>query len=153
MFVETRGLLDTELIEDLAVRQKDTLQRILVEYDLDFSGDPAPTLGVITYGAMLAHYGLLKHLDGFTLRNAGNLSSVPTEHLSSLVSIVRGCIEIHKGWVMGNVDNVSGKSLVAILDSANCNLSIRSQNLGSEETEALVRAIETRVRRVWVYPM
>ena len=50
--------------------------------------------------------------------------------------------------------NVSGKSLVTILDSVKCDtLSIKNQTLGSEETEALVRAIETRVRRVWVYPM
>ena len=99
---------------------------------------------------MLAHYGLLKHLDVLTLRKAGNLSSVPTEHLSSLVSIVKERLDINKG-LPGERDtmSVSGKSLVTILDSAKCDtLSIGNLNLGSEETEALVRAIETRVERV-----
>ena len=142
IFLETRGLLDTKLIEFLAARYKSVLEEFSIAYTLP-AIDLAPSWHDITYSAMLAHYGMLKNLNGFTLRNAGDLNSVPTKHLSSLVSIVTMGIDIHS-----NVGNVSRKSLVTIFDSAKCNLSIRSQNLGREETEALVRAIETRVERV-----
>ena len=66
-----------------------------------------------------------------------NLTSVPAEHLASLASSVTGTVDI---------TNVSGCNLVTILDSVKSRaLSISSQRLGSEETQALMRAMESRV--------
>ena len=71
-----------------------------------------------------------------------DLTSVPAEHLASLASSVTQ--DVH-------ITNVSGCDLVNILDSVNCEcLCISSQSLGSEETQALVRAMESRVEEVWL---
>ena len=65
---------------------------------------------------------------------------IPAEHLASLVSSFTGRIEII---------NVSGCGLVTILDSVKSRwLSISRQSLGSEETQALVRAMESRVEEL-----
>ena len=67
-----------------------------------------------------------------------DLTLVPAEHLASLASSVTGFVDIR---------NVRG--LVTILDSVKCGeLKIWSQSLDSEETQALVRAMESRVERV-----
>merc|ERR1712137_1081359 len=70
-----------------------------------------------------------------------DLSSVPAEHLASLTSRVTGS---------AHICNVSGCDLVTILDSVKSDLwlSISRQSLGNEETEALVRAMESRVVRL-----
>jgi len=74
------------------------------------------------------------------LPNNVDLTSVPAEHLASLVSCVTGGVLI---------ENVSGCDLVNILDSVNCEcLSISYQSLDSEETQALVRAMESRVEEL-----
>ena len=66
-----------------------------------------------------------------------DLTSVPAELLTYLASCVTTTVYIK---------NVSGCDLVTILDNVKCNhLYIWSQSLGSEETQALVRAIESRV--------
>ena len=66
-----------------------------------------------------------------------NLSSGPAEHLASLVSCVTGLLHIR---------NISGCGLGPILDSVQSEwLVIFGQSLGSEETRALVRAIESGV--------
>ena len=71
-----------------------------------------------------------------------DLTSVPPEHLASLVSSVTRCVFIK---------NVSGCDFVTILDSVKSQeLDIYYCSLGNEETEALVRAMETRVRVVWL---
>ena len=72
-----------------------------------------------------------------------NLTSVPTEHLASLVSRVTWHVYIK---------NISGCDLVVMLDSVNSKrLSICKQSLGSEETQTLVRAMELRVEKVALY--
>ena len=67
-----------------------------------------------------------------------DLTSVPAEHLASLVS----CVE----WTVKISNNTC---VVTILDNVNCtNLVIEFQSLSREETAALVRAMESRVRDV-----
>ena len=91
-----------------------------------------PNLPAVICAASLAHYGLLGTVDEMVLADI-ELSSVPTEHLTSLVSSVTGSVNI---WKVGGCD------LVTILDSVkNKVLSIIGLSLGSEETQALVRAM------------
>ena len=78
-------------------------------------------------------------MSGMDLRDV-DLTSAPAEHLASLAYSVTGYVYI---------DNVSGCGLVTILDSVNSKeLEISNQSLGSEETQALVRAMESRVEQV-----
>ena len=91
--------------------------------------------------AALAHhihfnidYIILAHID---------LSKVPTSHLMSLVSSVTETLLI---------EDVNGCDLVTLLDSVKCGgLSINTQSLGREETQALVRALESRVEEMRLY--
>ena len=102
---------------------------------------PSP-LPVMTCAASLAHLRLLGSVREMRLWNV-DLTSVPAEHLASLAS----CVNEMTGGVI--IENVSGCDLVNILDSVNCRwLSISSQSLGSEETQALVRAMESGVGKV-----
>ena len=72
-----------------------------------------------------------------------DLSSIPSQYLASLVSQVTS-------WIY--VDNIKGCDLVSILDRVKSkDLSISNQRLGKEETQALVRAMETRVESVVLY--
>ena len=69
-----------------------------------------------------------------------DLTSVPAEHLASLVSSVTVCV---------GIVNVSGCGLVTFLDSVKSKwLDISIQNLDSEGTRALVRAMESEVEMV-----
>ena len=95
----------------------------------------------ITRAASLAHLGLLGKLKISSLRLEDDLSSV--DHLTSLISKVTDSLII---------SNISGCDLVTIFDSVNCenfsfhlDFHIWSQHLGTRESEALVRAMETRV--------
>ena len=92
---------------------------------------------MITCAASLAHHGLLGSVNDIRLEDF-DLNSVPAEHLASLASSMTGGVVII---------NVSG--LVTILDSVKSELlDIRYQSLGSEETQALVQAMESRVEQV-----
>ena len=94
---------------------------------------------MITCAASLVHHGVLRSVRRIGLVRV-DLTSVPTEHLASLVSSVRWCVTI---------ENVSGCDLVTILESVKSKaLSMGHQSLGSEETRALVRAMESRVEEV-----
>ena len=89
--------------------------------------------------ASLAHHRLLRSVKYLILSKV-NLSSVPEVQLASLASCVTGIFDI---W------SVSGSGLVTILDSLKCRrLVISTQSLNTEETEALVRAMETVVEEV-----
>ena len=100
------------------------------------NGDPL-SVAVIARAASLAHQGHLGSLDWMNLQDV-DLSSVPADHLASLVSSVTGEIKI---------ENVRG--LVTFLECLmNRQLLITRQNLDSEETRALVRAMESRVEEV-----
>ena len=127
MFLETRGILDTGVIENLAERVKGELK-----YSTRYHQ-------VITCAASLAHHRLLGSVHEMWL-GIVDLTSVPAEHLASLASSVTGIVDIK---------NVRGCDLVTILDSVKSRvLSIRNQSLGREETQALVRAMESRVEEV-----
>jgi len=129
-WLEKKGILDTGAIESLVERVKECLK--------DFPS----SLPVITCAASLAHQGLLGSVQEMRLWNV-DLTSLPAEHLASLVSSVTRRIII---------ENVSGCDLVTILDSVKSEkLSISSQSLDSEETQALVRAMESGVEWVWLY--
>ena len=93
----------------------------------------------ITTAASLAHYGMLDSVESLYLWNV-DLASIPAEHLASLVSCVTECVDII---------NVSNCDIVTILDNIKCEqLRIERQTLSSEETRALVRAMESHVEVV-----
>ena len=99
----------------------------------------------ITCAASLAHHKLLGFVDTLFLFDV-DLTSVPDNHLTSLVSSVEGFVKI---------SNVSDCDIVTILDSVKSEWlcisnSNRNQSLGCEETRALVRAMESRVERVFL---
>ena len=95
---------------------------------------------MITCAASLAHHGLLGSVREIKLQDV-DLTSVPAEHLASLVSSVT--------WHLG-IQNVSC-CLVTILDNVKSKeLHITRQSLGSEETRALLRAMESRVEGLWL---
>ena len=92
-----------------------------------------------TCAASLAYHGLLGSVNKISLHNV-NLTSIPEEHLTSIISSVKAEVDICK---------VRDCNLVNLLDSIKSRvMRIRSQSLGSEETRALVRAMESRVEFV-----
>ena len=98
-------------------------------------------LPAITYAASLAHHGIFDCVEQLFLCDV-ELTSVPADHLASLVSSVTWKIVI---------SNVRGCDLVNILDgikSLDFGLVIANQSLGSEETRALVRVMESGVTSV-----
>ena len=93
------------------------------------------TMEQIIAAARLAHYGQIGFKD-LTLQFK-DLSTIPGEHLCSLASSVREIFDIQ---------TVRGCDLVKIIDSVRSNkLGIFNQNLDREATEALVRAMNTRI--------
>ena len=130
LIAETRGILDTDTITSLVVRVK----RIIwngINWSCDLAG--------LTSAASLAHQKLFGSVTRLTLRNV-DLTSVPDDQLASLISCVTYNVYI---------DNVSGCDLVTFLDSVKSKtLHITRQSLGSEETQALVRAMESGVEEV-----
>jgi len=138
IILETKGILDTELIESLAkrVNERESVRELL----LDEYGSGCGSLpSIITRAASLAHHGLLGSVWSISLCD-DYPTSLPAEHLASLVSSATE-------WV--SIENVSGCDLVNILDSVKSkDLSISRQSLSSEETKALVRAMESWVEEV-----
>ena len=101
-------------------------------------------LAQVTRAARQAHHGLP---DSVLLMKLWlwdvDLTSVPAAHLASLVSRVMG---------QAYIKNVSGCNLAIILDSVRSKvLSICKISLGSEDTQALVRAMESHVVEVVLY--
>ena len=98
-------------------------------------------LPAIPYAASLAHHGILGSVEQLFLCDV-DLTSVQADHLASLVSSVT--------WRVA-ISNVIGCDLVNILDgvkSLDFGLVIANQSLGSEETRALVRVMESGVTSV-----
>ena len=93
--------------------------------------------------ACLHHHGILIGSVDFMKLDEDvdvDLASVPAEHLASLASCVTNDLIIN---------NVSNCDLVSILDSVKCKgLKINRQTLSCEETQALVRAMESGVEVV-----
>jgi len=140
-WLETKGILDTELIESLAkrVNERESVRELLED---EYCSGCGSLPSIITRAASLAHHGLLGSVTVLHLCD-DYPTSLPTEQLDSLVSSVTE-------WV--DIENVSGCDLVTILDSVKSKeLDISRQSLGSEETQALVRAMESRVEEVELY--
>ena len=99
----------------------------------------SPSVPKIVTAASLAHHGMLDSVQGIFLKNV-DLASVPAEHLASLASCVTMGVGIY---------NVNNCDLTSILGSVKCEwLVISRQILSSEETRALVRAMESGVDKV-----
>ena len=137
------GILDITVVKRFAfyIRQEVDFETFCVNR-LDLN-DPR----LIQCAATLAHRDLLGDLSSIGLGfgdiwTVGDLSTVPTNHLVSLVSSVTKNVHIK---------SVTGCDLVAILDSLKCEkLLINKQKLGRDETQALLRAMETRVEDVFL---
>ena len=96
-------------------------------------------LPLITWASSLVHHGMIGSLKNMMLYNV-DLTSIPPEHLASLTSCVTAGVYIF---------HVSGCDLVTIMDSVKSKvLIIFRQSLDSEETQALVRAMESDVEEV-----
>ena len=131
------------MISHITKQKKDVIKReaeSLAEMIRVKVKDPnKPLLPEITTAASLAHHGVLGSVEWLNLWDV-DLASVPAYHLASLAGCVTGHVEI---------ENVRNCDLISILDSVKCQwLSIDSQTLSTEETRALVRAMESRVEMV-----
>ena len=99
------------------------------------------SLPEITAAGSLAFNGLLGSVTHMRLHDL-DLSSVPADHLAALVSCVTDRV---------NIRNVTNCPILSIINSVKCKwLGIVMQSLGTEETQALVRALESRVERVYL---
>ena len=97
----------------------------------------------MTCAATLAYRGWIKDVDNMWLQEI-DLGTVPIQHLISLLSSVKRTVNID--------DEVTGCDLVTILDSLQCQeIRLGCERLGREETQALVRAMESRVEKVFLY--
>ena len=124
---ETRGILQFDMVETLAQRVRDVLM----------DGDNNLTLEDLTLVASMAEHGLLGFLDSMVLKDL-DLSTIPTDQLAPLFSSVTRRVDF---W------NISGCG--PFMDILKCDVvGVFGQSLGTEETRALVRAMETRVRMV-----
>ena len=93
----------------------------------------------ITTAAILVHQGMLGSIVGLFLRDV-DLATVPAEHLASLASSITEYVYIN---------NVSSCDLINILERVKCKrVYISRQILSSEETQALVQAMEYHVKLV-----
>ena len=100
--------------------------------------DSLPLPKIVT-ATSLAHHGMLGSVQFMCLEDV-DLASVPSEHLASLISCMTGFLIIN---------NMSNFDLISILDNLKIEwLDISRQTLSSEETQALVRAMESRVDNV-----
>ena len=128
MISEATGILDTEKIEKLNQRIRETLQ------------DDDKDIMKLMCASSLAYHGVLGSMDWLELYDV-DLGQVPAQHLASLASCVTSDLHIE--------DDVSGCDLVSILTSLKCEtLFISMQSLGREETRALVQAMESAVENV-----
>ena len=120
--------MQTDVIESLAARIRDKWWPVY-----------SPRLPEITTAASLAHHGFLHSVKWMYLENV-DLASVPAEHLASLAACVTWRVVI---W------NVSNTDLTSILNSCKSEwLYINNQSLNTGETQAVVQAMESRVKRV-----
>ena len=122
------------MLENLAARVRENLENDLSDSDYN---SVAVKSALITSAAALAHHGLLGNIDCVELfEDEVDLSSVPTQHLASLISNVTEKVMISY--------NLRGFDLLPILEGLKCEeLHLFSQHLGREETQALMRAMES----------
>ena len=133
MILEARGILDTDKIKSFTEKV----------FPIVFGGRlivlGKEIIPEFMCSASLAYHGLLGSVDTMKLFGT-DLSPVPPKHLASLNSCVTGLFVIR---------NVSGCDLVSFLTGLNCEkLSVNTQILGKEETQALVQSMESGVETV-----
>ena len=105
-------------------------------------GIPLNTIDEIVPAASLAHHGLLGSVERIVLQNI-DLRYVPAKHLASLASCTTEGIAIWNVWI---------SDMSPILDNINCEVvSIQRNCLNSEETQALLRVMASRVGRVYLH--
>ena len=97
-----------------------------------------PLLPEIVSAAGLAQHGLLGSLKQLRLVNV-DLASVPSESLASLTSCAVSRLII---------SSISNCDLSLILDNSKGYVSLTNQNLSNQETQALVRAMESNIETV-----
>ena len=133
-WLEAQGILSTEKIREVTER----LSREL-DYNVSANYVGNSMIEELTCSASLAEQGLLGSMSSLALKDV-DLSSVPANHMSSLVASVTTFILI---------ENVSGCDLVNLLTSLkSTKLVISRQSLSEEETRALVQAMESGVESV-----
>lgn len=124
------GQLPTDFIN----RKADSLKKALSLFD--------PQLSTVTSAAAMAKMGILDSVRILWLEDL-DLSSVPSENLSALCSIVTGQVCIV---------NVTG-DLITVLNSVECRqLRICAMALDVDATRALVTAMANRVEEVKLMP-
>ena len=146
-------------LQEIFVILKSDVKSLEVKIRSMFDPHPyPPKVSNIAEAASLVYHGILESVRGLTLKDV-NLSSVPFEHFVSLVACVKEQIKIEnvtfpdlkiENLTFSNIyRNISDLGL--ILDSVQCDcLSVKKQYLGTEDTRALVRAMKTRIRRLWL---
>ena len=134
-----------EMISHMTNRSKRTIQikagSVADEITNKWKDGHTPLLPEITTAAYLAHHGLLRSVEDMWLEDV-DLASVPTEHLTSLASIVTGSID---------VDNVSNCDLSHLLGPARCDGLGIWQSLSSEQTNVLEWAMEHGVETLEIW--
>ena len=100
-----------------------------------------PELQEITCAASLANQGFIKTIRDLNLCHV-DLSSIPADQLASLVFCVTDTVEIR--------NTVSGFDLVRFIDSLRCKWLLIGVIMGTEETQALVKAMESHVVNVMI---
>ena len=136
MMISQMTMYDKAII----IREAESLAaQIRGKWKWEYPGEEKTLVPEISIAASLAHHGLLGSIKNMDLCDV-DLVSVPAEHLASLASCVTRRV------IISNVSNT-----VNILDNVKCqSLSINNQTLSSEETRALVRAMESRVEGLWL---
>ena len=131
---------------------KSKVKRLVVKIKAILDSLPFSFLSLpsdVTYiedAARLAHHGFLGSLRRFSLKRL-SLTSIPIKHMASLVACVNDEVQI---------DDVTNQLsvVVAILDNVQCEslslLWLGDLGLTTVGTQALVRAMRTRVRKVCV---
>ena len=132
------------MLENLTARVREDLEKDLSDSNYN---SVAVKSALITSAAALAHHGLLGNIDCIELwEDEVDLSSVPTRHLASLISNVTGKVMISYNIrkKKRKKKKERGCDLLPILERLKCEeLHLFSQHLGREETQALMRAMES----------
>ena len=132
------------MLENLAARIREDLYNDSNDWNNDDPNSAPFRLALITSAATLAHQGLLDNIGCVSLIEV-DLRTVPTQHLVSLISNVTRSVLISY--------NVRGCDLLTLIDSVKKSeqLLIFGQCLGREETQALMRAMDSGLKRLVLY--
>ena len=122
----TKEILPSDVLEILTEKLSRSLNK-------SFPHGQGLQVQVVKCASILAHKGLMVPVEDIGL--CDDLTSV--SHIGSLVSSVKGRVSIK---------NIRSCDLKTILDSFQCQGLSIYQSLGRKDTEALVQALETRVK-------